>query len=178
MPVNVQLNDANFSTGPSSGFFYSCSFSLQALIQVEADGTVVATFPVARSTFRNPVKELHFDGTFFWTLEDLPSSLGIVIKKWRLFPFKTAAFPSAAANQFRWEDEITLINLPNIKWSSNAFAVEHYHREFDGSFIQGASTIKMNDVSNINPGDILYLGPSGFGGFVGNEEQIVVAERS
>ena len=64
MPLNVRLNDANFSLGPESGFFYSCSFSLQSLLKVEADGSVVGIFPVAKSTFRTPVKELHFDEHF------------------------------------------------------------------------------------------------------------------
>jgi hypothetical protein len=174
MPVNVQLNDANFSLGPQSGFFYSCSFGLQALLQLEADGTVVNTFPVRQSFFRKPVTELHFDGTFFWTLEDLPSNLGVVIKRWRLFPFKTVFFPNVTPIEFRWQDELTLINGPNMRWASDAFAIEHYHRELDGSFSQGSNTIRLNSVSNITPGMKLYLGPSGFGGFIGNEEEITV----
>lgn len=174
MPVNVTLTDANFSLGPKVGFFYSCSFSLQALLQIEADGTVVAIFPVRRSTFRTPITELHFDGTFFWTLEDLPSNLGIVIKRWRLEPFKTTVLPSVTPFEFRWQDELTLINQPNIQWSSEAFAIEHYHRTLDNSFLAGVNTIRLNDVSNISFGDILYLGPSTFTGFVGNEEEITV----
>lgn len=170
MPDNVDLTDANFSFGPLSGFFYSCSFSLQALNQLEADGDVVATFPVARSTFRTPIRELHFDGTFFWTLEDLPSDLGVVIKRWRLSPFKTATFPTVTPFEFRWQDEITLINGPNMRWAARAFAVEHYHLEFDGSHLQGATTVRVDDASNISPGMNLYIGPSGFGGFLGNEE--------
>ncbi len=175
MPVNIEINDGNFSLGPDVGFFYTASFSLQALVKVEADGTVVPpTLFVTNSTFRNPVKELHFDGTFFWTLEDLPSDLGIVIKKWRLFPFKTFLFPNVSPSELRWQDELTLIHVPNIRWAADAFAIEHYHREFDGSFLQGVNSIRLNDVSKISIGDILYLGPSGFGGFIGNEEQITV----
>ena len=174
MPLNVRLNDANFSLGPSSGFFYSCSFSLQSLIQVEADGTVVNIFPVSKSTFRTPITELHFDGTFFWTLEDLPSNLGIVIKRWRLFPFKTESFPSAIPIEFRWLDELTLINGPNIQWSANAFAIEHYHRKFSNAVVQGVNTIRLDDVTNLALGTKLYLGPSSFAGFIGNEEEITV----
>jgi len=174
MPLNVRLTDANFSLGPESGFFYSCSFSLQSLVKVEADGTVVGTFPVSKSTFRNPITELHFDGTFFWTLEDLPSDLGVVIKRWRLFPFKTVFFPAVTPFEFRWFDELTLINGPNIRWSSKAFAIEHYHLAFDGSFAAGVNTIRLDDSSNVSPGNKLYLGPSTFGGFVGNEEEITV----
>jgi len=170
MPVNVQLNDANFSLGPEEGFFYSVSSDLNSLIQVEADGTVVDSFPIALSQLRNPVKELHYDGTFFWTLEDLPSDLGLVIKKWRLFPFKTLAFPSAIPFEFRWQDELTLIHGPNIRWEADAFAVEHYHRFFDGSFLAGVSIVRLNSVEHLNIGDDIYLGPSDFGGFIGNEE--------
>jgi len=139
---------------------------------VEADGSVVGIYPVHKSTFRNPIKELHFDGTFFWTLEDLPSDLGIVVKRWRLLPVKTVPFPNATPTEFRWLDEMTLINAPNIKWSANAFAIEHYHREFGSSFSAGVSTIRLNDVTDIIPGTKLYLGPSDFGGFIGNEEEI------
>lgn len=180
MPLNVQLNDENFSLGPRTGFFYSISADLDALVEVEADGTVTDTFPIARSRLRDdsPIKELHFDGTFFWSLEDLPSDLGIVIKKWRLFPFKTAAFPNVSPSEFRWQDEITLIHAPNIRWAADAFAVEHYHRELDGSFLQGVYSIRLNNVDKISIGDILYLGPSGFGGFEGNEEQIKVTNIS
>ncbi len=177
MPENVKLNDANFSLGPDSGFFYSCSFSLQALIKVQGDGTFVESRPVARSTFRTSVKELHFDGTFFWTLEDLPSNLGIVIKRWRLSPFPTAAFPSVTPFELRWQDELTLLNQPSIRWSADAFAIEHYHRVLEGDSSRrtvGVSVIRLDDVSNISAGDILYLGPSTFGGFVGNEEEITV----
>ena len=174
MPINVQLQDGNFSLGPISGFFYSISRSLNALVQVEADGTVANVFPMTLSRLRNAVVELHFDGTFFWSLEALPSDLGIVIKKWRLFPHKTFAFPSVIPTELRWQDELTLINGPTIRWESNAFAVQHYHRTFDSSFDRGEAVIELDDVTQINAGDILHLGPSSFGGFVGNEESIVV----
>ena len=174
MPINIQIDDGNFSLGPTAGFFFTVDTSLDALLQVEADGTVVGSFPITNSQLRNPVTELHFDGTFFWTLEDLPSDLGLVIKKWRLFPFKTVAFPSVSPSELRWQDEITLINLPNIKYSAEAFVVEHYHREFDGSFLQGVNTIRLDDTTNLSLGTTLYLGPSAFGGFIGNEESIVV----
>jgi len=174
MPSNINITDGNFSFGPTSGFFYYISSSLNALVQVEADGTVAASFPVTMSQLRNPVKELHFDGTFFWTLEDLPSSLGIVIKKWRLFPVKSAIFPSVSPSELRWQDELTLINRTNIKYASDAFTTEHFHRTFQTSVLQGASSIRLNDASRLLVGDTLYLGPSGFGGFEGVEEEIVV----
>lgn len=174
MPLNINTNDSNFSFGPDVGFFYTLSKSNNALLRLEADGTLSNSFPVTMSTIRNPVKELHFDGTFFWTLEDLPSDLGIVIKKWRLFPFKTVFFPNVTPIDFRWQDELTLIHRPNLRWNVNAFAIEHYHRSFNGSFLQGAGVIKLNDVSKLSVGDILYLGPSTFSGFTGNEEQVTV----
>lgn len=174
MPVNIQIQDGNFSFGPETGFFYTVSFSLKSLLQVEADGTVVNTFPVSLSQLRNPVLELHYDGTFFWTLEKLPSDLGMVIKKWRLFPFPTATFPSVTPTEFRWQDELTLLNKPNIIYDGEAFVVEHYHRTMSGSQTQGSSLIQLNSVDDIEIGDVLYLGPSDFGGFEGNEESIVV----
>lgn len=175
MPVNVQLTKGNFSFGPETGFFYSLDDTLQLLKQVEADSTVVATFPLAGSTIRTLVKQLHFDGTNFWTMEDLPSDLGMVIKQWRLSPVKTFSSPNAVATELRWQNEITLINATNIRWVAQGFAVEHYHRQLDGSFLRGSSSIKLNSVANVVVGDTLYLGPSTFGGFVDFEEKVVVA---
>lgn len=174
MPDNISITDANFALGPEAGFFYYVSRGLNALQQVESDGTVAASFPLTRSQLRNDVKELHWDGTFFWTLEDLPSDLGIVIKKWRLYPVKSAVFPAVSPSELRWQDELTLIHRTNIRYDASAFAIEHFHRNFSTSALQGASQIKLNSTSRLSVGDILYLGPSSFGGFDGVEEQIVV----
>lgn len=144
------------------------------MLKVEADGTVVDTYPISLSQIRNPIKELHYDGTFFWSLEDLPSDLGLVIKKWRLFPFKTRFFPNVLPFELRWQDELSLIHGPNIRWEADAFAVEHYHRFLDGSFIAGVSIIRLDSVDHLSIGDEIYLGPSDFGGFIGNEESKIV----
>ena len=173
MPDNVQLSDANFSRGPETGFFYSCDYSEQRLIQVQADGSFVDDWPATNAQFRNPVKELHYDGTFFWTLEDLPSDLGIAIKKWRLYPFQTPAFPDVPPTEFRWQDQMTLLHKPDIRWAADAFAIEHYHRTLLLGAVSGDSVIRLNDVSNVNAGDKLYL-TSSYGGFEDNQEEITV----
>jgi len=175
MPINLKLSSGNFSLGPDSGFFYSLDNTLGGLVKVEADGTVVDIFPISNSQLRDDVIELHYDGTFFWSLEVLPSNLGIVIKKWRLFPFKTFAFPNVIPTELRWQDELTLISNNLIRWACNAFAVQHYHRFLDSSFNRGETIIELDSVDHISAGDILYLGPSSFTGFVGNEESIIVA---
>ena len=175
MPINVQLSSGNFSLGPDAGFFYSLDDSVNGLIKVEADGTVVDIFPISRSQLRNPVLQLHYDGTFFWSLELLPSNLGIVIKKWRLSPFKTFIFPNAIPVELRWQDELTLISNNLIRWDSKAFAVQHYHRFMDSSATREDTFIKLDDVSNLSAGDLLQLGPSSFTGFSGNEEAVIVS---
>ena len=78
---NIQVNDGNFSRGPDPDFFYTVSRSTNQLFKVEADGDVVFAYTMTRSQFRNPILELHYDGTFFWTMEKLPSELGMVIKR-------------------------------------------------------------------------------------------------
>lgn len=172
--LNNELKDGNFSLGPSPGFFYSITRGPDRLIKVQTDGVQVNSWTLSRPGIRNDVLELHFDGTFFWTLEALPSDLGLVIKKWRLFPHKTFAFPSPIPIELRWQDELTLIHKPNIRWDSKAFAVQHYHKTFSSSSVRGDSLITLNSVSQLSPGDIIYLGPSTFTGFVGNEESIIV----
>ncbi len=175
---NIEITSANFSFGPNAGNFFYVSSALNALIEVTSAGVVAASFPITRSQLRGPVKELHFDGTFFWTLEDLPSDLGIVIKKWRLSPVKTAIFPNVSPSEFRWQDELTLINRPNIKYDSSAFATEHFHRTFQNSALQGAGSIILNSTSRLLVGETLHLGPSSFGGFTDVEEDIVVGSIS
>ena len=174
MPSNINISQGNFSFGPTVGLFYTMSQSLQTLLVVEADGTPAASFPITLSTLRNPVSSLKYDGTFFWSLEDLPSSLGVVIKKWRLYPFPTAALPSVSPSECRWQDELTLINSVAIKWASRAIGVEYYKRLINGSVARGSTSIVLNSVANISLGDKLYLGPSTFTGFVGNEETVTV----
>ena len=175
MPENIQITSGNFSLGPSAGIFYYISDALKELVQVESDGSLAGpSYFVTRSQLRNPVKELHYDGTFFWTLEDLPSDLGIVIKKWRLFPVKSATFPNVSPSELRWQDELTLINRTNIKYASSAFATEHFHRTFQSSASQGDSTIILNSTGRLSVGDVLYLGPSDSGDFDGVEEEIIV----
>ncbi len=171
---NIDITSANFSLGPDPGFFYYVSSALNALVQVESDGTIAASFPVTRSQLRGPVKELHFDGTFFWTLEDLPSDLGIVLKQWRLSPVKSTTFPNVSPSEFRWQDELTLLNRPNIRYASSAFAIEHFHRTFQNAALQGANSIKLSSASRLLVGEILRLGPSSFGGFTDVEEDIIV----
>ena len=67
-----------------------------------------------------------------------------------------------------------MANTPGTKYESQAIAIEHYHREFVGSAIRGASVIKLDDLTNINFGTELFLGPSNFGGFEDIEESIIV----
>ncbi len=182
MPLNINIPASNFSLGPDSGFFYFVSNDLNALVKVEADGTVIQTFPIRRSRLRSTVTELHFDGSHFWTLEDLPSDLGLVLKRWRLTPEQNAqglpagVFPVPAVTDFTWQDEITLINAPNITYSSKAFCIEHYHRALDSSFAQGSTVIQLNDVDNLSPGDTMFIGPSTAAGFVGFGEDAFVID--
>ncbi len=176
MSENIKATSANFSLGPDSdqGFFYYVSDDFKQLVQVTTNAVIAATFIVTRSQLRGPIKELHYDGTFFWTLEDLPSDLGVVIKKWRLSPVPSAVFPNVTPTEFRWQDELTLINRPNIKYESSAFAIEHFHRTFQNAALQGANSIRLNSTSRLLVGETLHLGPSTFGGFTDVEEDIVV----
>lgn len=174
MPVNVKTSFGNLSFGPETGFFYTFNESTNQLQQIEADGDVVDTFTLDGALIRNPIHQLHWDGTFFWTMEDLPSNLGIVLKRWRLTPFPTAAFPSVSPNLFQWKGQITLVNQPYIIYDSEAFAVESYPRTFAQTVAAGSSTLRLDSVEKLEIGDILYLGPSSTAGFVDQEEEVIV----
>jgi len=174
VPVNIQIAQGNFSFGVSAGLYYTLSNATNTLQVFQNNGTPVATFPITLAQLRSTVLSLKFDGTFFWSLELLPSSLGITIKKWRLFPFPTFAFPSASSSELRWQDELTLINNQTIKWSSHAFCVEHYPLTFSAPASRGDTSFTLTSASHVAVGDTLYLGPSGFGGFIGNFESVIV----
>ena len=179
MPENVKLDDANFSRGPTAGNIYSIQRVNNRLVQVlEGNGSLVASFPLINSQLRNDVKELHFDGTHFWSLEDLPSDLGSVIKKWRLNTLPTPAFPNASPSTLKWQDEITILNSSSLRITSNAFCVEHYHINLGNSPDSGDSSFIVDDASRINGGDVLYLGPSTEGSSTKQEESVIVSGKS
>lgn len=179
MPENVKLDDGNFSRGPTAGNIYSIQRTNNQLVQVlEGNGSLVASFPLINSQLRNDVKELHFDGTHFWSLEDLPSDLGSVIKKWRLNPLPTSAFPLSSPSTLKWQDEVTIFNTNSLKVTSSAFCVEHFHLKFVGSSPAGSSQIVVDDASRINAGSILYLGPSTEGSSTNQEESVIVTGKS
>ncbi len=178
MPENVTLADANFSRGPDSTDIYSIQRSNNQLVQVqEGNGSLIGSFPLINSQLRNDIKGLHFDGTHFWSLEDLPSDLGSVIKKWRLNPLPTPAFPNSSPSTLKWQDEITILNSNSLRVTSNAFCVEHFHLKFTNSPAPGDASFKVDDPSRIEGGTILYLGPSSSGGS-DQEEKVIVSGKT
>lgn len=179
MPFDLDklLDDGNFSFGPESGFFYTFHNSRKELLQLQTNGLEVDSFFVTGNVVRSQVKELHFDGTYFWTLENLVGGQGVSVREWRLSPVPSIGF-SGTPSEFRWINEINLINTPVVKFVSNAFCVEHYHITFAANANQGASSIQVSDASRIDVGDILNLGPSLASGFIDHEESFVVAGKS
>jgi len=86
----------------------------------------------------------------------------------------------------RWEVNVgfSLLNLKNEKvlntsgdfyYDVNAAAVEYYNRSFDLGQSDGQTYLTMNNVSNVENGDILFLGPSTDTDNPGATENVVVS---
>ena len=119
------------------------------------------------------MESLEYDGKYFWTLEN-PGGDDVIIKKWLISGFIC-----------RLQRTYTLNGSAAQKFFSLAFAIEHYDRQLATSYGPGASSLALNqiptpstsgvaDVTRLNNGDILRLGPSNHPNSAGLEEEIVI----
>jgi hypothetical protein len=153
---NIRLGKTNFTT--DGVFFYSILEDSQVLQVKVDDGTVAFTYPLDTAP-SYAIKELEWDGVFFWSLEDSKTGGnvdGFVIRKWAIEDsicklINTYSFVDDATHTYR----------------ASAFSVEHYRTSVglgnNAGFGNGytgvdvMSEIYLYDTSRINVGDILYF---------------------
>lgn len=143
---NIRFQEGNF-TGDDT-YFYSMLDGSQALQQKVDDGTVAFTFPLDTSVGGN-IKELEWDGVYFWSLEDKSGGSGVIIRRWGI-----ESFICKQQQMFQFDDGAT------HTYNSSAFALEHYRltvgTNINGSkYTQGLTDIELSDNSMLEPGDVL-----------------------
>jgi len=156
---NIKLSKPNFTT--DGAFFYSIHETAEVMFVKVDDGTVAFTYPLD-TTPDQEIKELEWDGVFFWSLEDHDDGGvdGFVIRKWALDDFVCKQITS-----FSFIDDAT------HTYRASSFAVEHYRSSIGTGNDDGGGgdspngytgvdlmdEIFLYDTSKIAVGDILYF---------------------
>lgn len=157
MPVfdNVRLDYRNFSFGPDPGRIYHIDHVSDSLIvKTYPGGALITTIPLSVS-IKNEILSLEYDGYYFYALSNIGTNgdLGVRITKWLLTG-------SSVVKQLGTANEIIFSNTSGIEFNSKAICVQTY-TTFLSFFVNvGDSQITLNNVSNLNIGDSVYLGPS------------------
>lgn len=153
---NIRLSKGNFTT---DGTFYYSILEDAQVIQVKVDdGTVAFSYPLD-TTVAQAVKELVWDGVFFWSLEDYKPAAtitGFVIRKWAIDDF--------ICKQITHYD---FIDTATQTYRASSFAVEHYRSAVGPGNDPGTGTgytgvnildqIYLYDTSKLSVGDIVYF---------------------
>jgi hypothetical protein len=132
------------------GYFYMMDEALDNLIVKTDDGTQAFSYPLD-TTISTEVSSLEYDGRNFWTLENLAGS-DIRIRRWYINNYV-----------LKLRDTFNLVETGSNKYESNAFTVEHYHIEFDGTEPAGQSILSITDGSKLSSGMTVTLGPNSSG---------------
>ena len=155
---NIRFSEPNFTT--DGVFFYSMVVDAQILSCKVDDGTTAFSYPLDTAPSYD-IKELHWDGVFFWSLEDSKSGDplvvdGFVIRKWAIDDFICKLIST-----FSFIDDST------HTYRASAFAVEHYRTSLGagnnagfGNGYTGVNVmdeINLYDTSRIDVGDIVYF---------------------
>jgi hypothetical protein len=154
---NIRLSKPNFAV--CDGFYYSFLYDTGVLLVKTDDGTQAFGY-VADQTIDQPIKELCFDGIFFWSLEDYKPGAtvtGFVIRKWALH-----AFICKQISKYTFADTAT------HTYRADSFAVEHYRSSVGlgndcglyGNGYTGVNALKeiyLYDTSKLSVGDNVYF---------------------
>lgn len=144
---NIRFQEGNF-TGDGT-YYYSMLDGSQVLQQKVDDGTVAFSYPLDTSIPGN-IKELEWDGVYFWTLEDRAGADGITLRKWGI-----QAFICKQQQQFEF------IDGPTHTYNVDSFALEHYRLTVgindngSGGYTFNLQDIHVSDNSMLEPGDVL-----------------------
>lgn len=119
----------------------------QVLQQKVDDGSIAFSYPLD-TTIDNPIKELEWDGVYFWSLETKTS--GFIVRKWKI-----EAFICKQDQKFEYT------NGGGHTYDADAFSVEHFRLTVGnndnggGGYTTGLTDILISDTSMLTPGDVL-----------------------
>jgi hypothetical protein len=159
--TNVQMEYQNFSLGPQLGTFTTLDTSNPTnsrLLVKNNTGALVASYDCS-SNLTVDVGGLEYvgardltapyDGATFFTFQRYTSSK-IVIRRWEI---------DTGSLTFQLKATIVKTDTGVYGYDCNAFAVEHWQRTFAAD-ASSDNNLEINDLSSIDPGDRLWLGPS------------------
>lgn len=135
-----------------NGYFYEMDESMDALVEKTAGGNIVNSYQL-NTLLSRTIKDLHYDGANFWSLEDYGSpATGFVIRRWR----------KEYGSVLNLKDTFSYIDDTTYTYRSDAFGVEHYITEFTCTVSGGNDIICVNEFydSTITSGTVLTLGPN------------------
>lgn len=161
---NLEFSYSNFCIGAQNGTFCSIdTTNPSAILQVKnSSGDVIRNYTLDPNISQGTeIKAIEYpgprglsnfyDGLPFFTLEH-DNDTQCTIKKWNLDHTNTV---------LNLDYSIVKTTSTGIAcYNCNAMALEYYHTEFDGATTTGTGKIKIDSYSNINTGDVLFLGPS------------------
>jgi hypothetical protein len=144
---NIRFQEGNFTSDGT--YYYSMLDASQALQQKVDDGSVAFSYPLDTAV-GDDIKELHWDGVYFWSLEDQAGGVGFTIRKWAI-----EAFICKQQSKFDFTTGAT------HTYASDSFSVENYaisvgiNDNGGGGYTTGLTDITVSDTSMMEPGDIL-----------------------
>lgn len=144
---NIRLQEGNFTSDGT--YFYSMLDGSQVLQQKVDDGTVAFSYPLD-TTIPGNIKEIEWDGVYFWTLEARTGGTGITVRKWGIESFIC-----------KQQQKFEFIDGAVHTYDSDAFAVENYRLSVGindngaGGYTYNMQDVHVSDNSMLEPGDVL-----------------------
>lgn len=128
--------------------------SNNVMVGIYADTDV--SFPEIEVEFDNfymsimlgPIKDLQYDGIYFWSLQDILGTNEIIIRKWLIKNYTCLLV-----------DEFLLVSTAGTIFSSSAMAIEHYNTKVSTPIVSGDDSIRIDEYHDtvISPGSILTI---------------------
>lgn len=152
---NVRLDYSNVSNGPVAGRVYSIDHVADVLVEkTYPGGTLVSTTPLNVAVL-NEVIELEYDGYYFWALSrlGLTGNLGVEITKWKFNTNRTLLEKQVTST-------VTLLHTPTFTYSGEAVSVHRLETTLDFFVTSGTTSLTLDSVELLEPGNVVYIGPS------------------
>jgi hypothetical protein len=142
---NVRFTYPNMAT--DGVYYYTMMRNAQVLQQKVDDGTVSFSYPLD-TAIEQDVKELEWDGVYFWSLE--PKTGGVIIRKWKIEAFIC-----------KQDQKFEFTTGGGHTYDADAFAIEHFrltagnNDNGSGGYTIGLTDILISDTSMLAPGDVV-----------------------
>jgi hypothetical protein len=145
---NINFKAPHFAI--KGDYFCFIDQNLGILQEKTCDGTTAFTYPFVDQVGSNTIKCLHYDGYYFWSLQQGTTNQDLIIKKWQI------------TNYFcRLIKTIELDSSMGISFQGNTFSVEWYKTTLSGVLNRMDTEVVVNSYyDRIEPGMELIVGPN------------------